>query len=343
MWNIHPIVALTVFAIILIILIVIFYPKWGLISRYKKVTKNTQRVFMEDALKHLYDYESHGLVATLNSIAGNLSITVDKTSKIVENLKNLKLVFLEQQKISLSKEGRAYALRVIRIHRLWESYLAEETGVKELDWHDEAEEVEHILSQEAANELSAKIGNPKFDPHGDPIPTQDGQVFFRKGDLLNNVEVGQVVKIIHIEDEPKSIYIKLLDQGFHPGKKIKILDKENDNLVIAIDGDEKELECLFASKLTVQVINDLEFVNEKVKTLADIGLGEVAEVVTIANNCRGQQRRRLLDFGIVPGAKVSIHMKNPLNDPTAYSVKDTIVALRKIQAKKIIIKNFEQV
>ncbi len=55
-------------------------------------------------------------------------------------------------------------------------------------------------------------------------------------------------------------------------------------------------------------------------------------------NCRGQQRRRLLDFGIVPGSSISIHMNSPLNDPTAYLVKETIVALRKNQANKVLIK-----
>ncbi len=341
MWNISPIIALLLFTIIMIFTVIIFLPKRGLVARYKKILRNTQRVLMEDALKHLYDYETHGLIATLNSIAGNLNISVDKASKIVENLKKLNLIFLAEQKILLSHDGRTYALKVIRVHRLWESYLAEETGVKELDWHDEAEEVEHILSQEAANELSAKIGNPKFDPHGDPIPTIDGEMYSQNGEYLNNVEVGNIVKIIHIEDEPKSIYVKLLDQGFYPGKKIKILQKTNNHILIAVDGNEKKLEPLFASKLTVKIIEDEEFINEKINTLADLKFGEEAEVITIAPNCRGQQRRRLLDFGIVPGAKISIHMKNPLHDPVAYSIMDTIVALRANQASKILIKNLK--
>jgi DtxR family Mn-dependent transcriptional regulator len=61
-------------------------------------------------------------------------------------------------------------------------------------------------------------------------------------------------------------------------------------------------------------------------------------VISISPNCRGHQRRRLLDFGIVPGSKIRIHMENPLDDPNAYLVKDTIVALRENQANKILIK-----
>lgn len=341
MWNINPLLALFIFLLAVIVVLYIYWPQKGLFAKYRTAAKNTKRVLMEDALKHLYDYEIHGLVATLNSIAGNLSISADKASKIVESLKNLNLVTLDNQKITLTEGGKAYALRVIRVHRLWESYLAEETGVKELDWHDEAEKVEHTLSAEAADELSAKLGNPKFDPHGDPIPTNKGEVYFKRGEFLNNITKGTVVKITHIEDEPKAIYTKLIDSGFYPGKKIKILNKTDNDLLIAADGEERSLELLYASKLTVEVLEDEYFENEKLKTLAELKLGEEAEVITISPNCRGQQRRRLLDFGIVPGAKISIHMNNPLEDPIAYSVMETIVALRKNQASKVLIKNLE--
>ncbi len=341
MLEISPVIALLVFFVIVMLLISLFYPGKGLFHKYKRMQQNDNRVLIEDALKHIFDYENQNLSPTLNSLAGNMGVSTDKISDIIKELKSHKLILLQEHKISLTNSGKIYALKIIRIHRLWESYLAEETGVKELDWHDEAEEVEHILSQEAANELSAKIGNPKFDPHGDPIPTIDGEMYSQNGEYLNNVEVGNIVKIIHIEDEPKSIYVKLLDQGFYPGKKIKILQKTNNHILIAVDGNEKKLEPLFASKLTVKIIEDEEFINEKINTLADLKFGEEAEVITIAPNCRGQQRRRLLDFGIVPGAKISIHMKNPLHDPVAYSIMDTIVALRANQASKILIKNLK--
>ena len=277
--------------------------------------------------------------ATLNSIAGNLSISADKSSKIVENLKNANLVILDNQSIKLTDSGRSYALRVIRVHRLWENYLAEETGVQEIDWHDEAEKVEHNLSQEEADLLSAKMGNPKFDPHGDPIPATDGTVFINKGELLNTIKAGDVAKIIHVEDEPKAIYTQLIEQGYYPGKEIQIVRKSDDKIIIASDGEERVLTPLIASKVSVEVLPDKEFINERIKTLIDLKPGEEAEVIHVSPTCRGQQRRRLLDFGIVPGTNISIHMNSPMRDPVAYLVKDTIVALRKNQARKVLIKN----
>ena len=177
MLDISPVLALIVFAIFVIILIGIFFPKVGLFARYKKISSNTRKVKLEDALKHLFDYEHSNLTSTLNSIAGNLNVSVEKASKIVESLEKMKLVTLSDQSISLTDEGKNYALRIVRVHRLWETYLAEETGFKELDWHDEAEKVEHIMSSDEADRLAAQMGNPKFDPHGDPIPSTDGEIF----------------------------------------------------------------------------------------------------------------------------------------------------------------------
>ena len=335
----NPYLALLIFLAISLLLGIAFWPGKGIVYRIKKSITHTKRILMEDALKHIYDYEIHQLSPTLNSIAGNLGIPPDKSSKIIENLKNMNLVSLNDRTLSLTEGGREYALRIIRVHRLWESYLAEETGVTEMDWHDEAEKVEHYLTKEDADLLSAKINNPKFDPHGDPIPSSDGSIISYKGTLLNTVEKDAVVKIIHIEDEPKSIYTDLLDEGLFPGKEIKIIDRTEDEIVIAFDGYEKVLSLLMASKLNVEIISSDEFNNQKIKTLADLKFGETAEVINVAPNCRGHQRRRLLDFGIVPGSKIVIHINSPLQDPTAYLVKDTIVALREDQAKKVIIKN----
>lgn len=339
MVKVNPLMSLIVFAIILIVIMVFIWPKYGLIALYKKASKNNKRIMIEDALKHIFDYEYHGLRATLNSIAGNLEINNDKASKLLDSLKKLNLVNIIDQEISLTDDGRSYALRIIRIHRLWENYLAEETGIEESDWHDYAEQIEHSMSQSEADALSAKMGNPKFDPHGDPIPTSDGEIPTKKGISLNSVESGKIYRITHIEDEPKVIYTQLIAQGLFIGKEILIVEKSDKKIKIAAGGDEIVLATLLASKVTVDPIVIEEFKNEKLRTLTDLKPGEKAEIFNIAPTCRGQQRRRLLDFGIVPEAEISVLMNSPLNDPTAYIVKDTIIALRKEQAKLVLLKN----
>ena len=332
-----PIISLIIFFLILIVLGILFWPNYGIITRYKKGLQNTKRVLIEDSLKHLYDYEYRNLTPTINSIAGNLNISVDEATKLLEELKALNLISLSNNNISLTAEGRSYALRVIRIHRLWENYLAEETGYQEKDWHERAELAEHKLTHEEANRLAAKMGNPKYDPHGDPIPTAEGILPGKKGKCLNNIEPGKVVKIIHIEDEPKMIYTQLLAQGFHPGKEIQVIDADSEKVKIAMDGEERIVAPLLAGNITVVELNEPKFISKKYRTLLELKPNEEAVINSLSPTCRGQQRRRLLDLGIVPGAKISILMKSPLNDPVGYLVKDTIVALRRKQAKEILI------
>lgn len=338
MIAINPIVALILFSLLIIIVFVIFYPDKGILARYQKSKKLTKKVLIEDVLKHLFDYEYKKLSPTINSIAGNLGISLEKTNNIVNKLKSLKLISIKDYKISLTPQGRSYALRIIRVHRLWENYLAEETSFREIDWHDQAELVEHSMTEEEANLLAAQMGNPLFDPHGDPIPTSDGRLLGKKGNSLNDTKEGEVVRIIHIEDEPKFIYSELLAQELFPGKELLIVEKFSDKIKFACDGEERNISPMLANNVTVEPIETLEFINEKGMNLADLKEGEIGEIIKLSMNCRGQQRRRLLDFGIVPGAKVRVLMKSPLNDPIAYLVKDTIVALRKNQAELILIK-----
>ena len=157
-----PVAALTIFFILLFSLIIFIWPNYGIIARYKKGLQNTKRVLIEDTLKHLYDYEYRNLNPTIKSIAGSLNISTDEVTKLLQQLKLQELVSFDNNKISLTPEGRSYALRVIRIHRLWENYLAEETSYGELDWHEKAELIEHQMTNEEANKLAARMGNPNL-------------------------------------------------------------------------------------------------------------------------------------------------------------------------------------
>ena len=148
----------------------------------------------------------------MNSIAENLNISDDKASKLVERLHSMGLINFNDQNISLTETGRSYSLRVIRIHRIWERYLADETSTAQSEWHNEADKLEHVVTQEDTEKIAARMGHPVYDPHGDPIPTVDGKLPEKKGKPLNQMKVGESAKIIHIEDEPKSIYEQLVVQ-----------------------------------------------------------------------------------------------------------------------------------
>ncbi len=322
---------------VLIILPWLFWSKKGLLALLSRVKKNNQRVQLEDALKYLFDCEYRNNMCDMNSIAGNLNISVDKASFLLERLLTMGLITMNDQTISLTDTGRSYALRVVRVHRIWERYLADETGMEPADWHNKADRMEHNVTIEDTEKLAAQIGNPVFDPHGDPIPTIGGELPEPTGKPLNCMKEGEIGRIIHIEDEPKSIYEQLVVEGLYPGMQVYVTDVNENKITFAADGDECTLTPLFAAHITVEILSGKVPVTQKYELLSSLEIGEKAEIVGISPNCRGQQRRRLMDLGIIPGSLVSAEIKSASGDPVGYRVMGATIGIRKKQAGLIFI------
>ncbi len=336
---VDPLTSLIVGFIIILFLIWVYLPRKGLLARLKRSKKNTHRVLIEDSLKHLYNCEYNGINCTLNSVAGNLSISADEASKVVKKLEELELITSHERGISLTPEGRAYALRIIRTHRLWEKYLADETSVGEEDWHIAAEVIEHQITPAQADALAAQIGNPVFDPHGDPIPSAKGDLPVKKGHALNTLKAGEFARIIHIEDEPNAIYSQLVAAGLYPGMQVRMIESSKDRILFLANGEEVVLAPLFAKNVTIIPIKDEPTVKGKFKSLSSLSVGEKGIVLGISKRCRGQQRRRLMDLGVVPGTEIEAEMKSIGGDPVAYRIRGASIALRKNQADKIYLIN----
>ena len=334
----NPLETLIIGTIILFVLCVLFWPGKGILANWKKLQKQSLKILIEDALKHLYDFEDKNISSTLHSLSGYLSISGDEAAKIAQKLKDINLINIHNEKLLLTPDGRTYALKIIRVHRLWESYLADETGVKEKDWHLRAEEKEHYIDQEEANILAARMGNPAYDPHGDPIPTASGDLPVKKGKHLTEAAVGKVYKIVHIEDEPIAIYSQIVAMGLYPGMQLKIVEVTKEKIKFVAEGEECVLSPLIATNLTVAQIIIPEKIKKDFKTLSSLKIGEEGEVVGISRACRKQQRRRLLDFGIVPGTKIISELQGFSKDPIAYKIRGTLIALRKQQTDYIYIK-----
>lgn len=339
---IDPIYALIIFFAVLIILLVLFFPEKGIFTRWKKIKSQTSRVLIEDALKHLYDCEFKNVDCSLNSLTGNLSLKANHTAEVISNLESMGLVTSTGNKISLTSEGRSYALRVVRIHRLWERYLADNTSVSENEWHAIAEEREHETTDEDANKLAAKLGNPLVDPHGDPIPNAEGEILAEKGITLNNLEEGKYARIIHIEDEPKEVYAQLIAQGLYPGMQIYVLHNSKEKIQFEADGEECILAPVLAANLTVVPLSEKENIQDSFENLSSLEIDESATILGISNAMRGQQRRRMLDFGIVPGTVVHARLKSLKGDPAAYEIRGALIALRKNQSALIHIKKVKE-
>jgi len=291
----------------------------------------------EDVLKQLYHVQYSGKKATLNAMAGALKINDKKLVALIEYMSALELIKVSGEIISLTDEGKDYALKIIRIHRLWEKYLSEKTGIHKSEWHKRAEKMEHALSPEETEKLYQQLGNPRYDPHGDPIPTKTGEIASLSGTPLCNLEENSQAKIIHIEDEPAVIYKQIIDKKLHIGQHIKMLELDEHKVTFTSEGETYSLSNIVASNIGVKIPDTEEIFEDQRVRLSALEVGEKAKVVGISRECRGASRRRLLDFGFINGATIETSMNSPMKEPKAYMIKNTLIALRNDQADLILI------
>jgi DtxR family transcriptional regulator, Mn-dependent transcriptional regulator len=315
----------------------LIWPKKGGIALVAKLNKNNKKVLVEDALKFIFDCEYNKTSCDVDGIAGHLNISADRAGRLINRLSTLDLITMSDHSVNLTDDGRSYALRIIRVHRIWERYLADETSVQPAEWHNEACRIEHLVSVDETEKLAAQMGNPVFDPHGDPIPTAEGEIPGQKGRSLSNLKEGAMGRIIHLEDEPKSIYEQLVVLGLYPGMQIYVTDVTDKKITFVADGEECVLTPLFAGYITVEELPEELVQIPKHDLLSSLKIGEQAEVVGISPNCRGQQRRRLMDLGILPGSHISAVMKSASGDPLGYRVMGTTIGIRKQHADFIFI------
>ena len=336
-----PLILLLSGIVLILILTFLFWPEKGIFARIRRSRSDSKRDLIENALKFIYDCEYNLKRCHLENLSANINSSIDETRSVITKLERMGLVEARDSNLSLTPEGKTYALRVIRVHRLWEKYLADETSVTETEWHVKAEEVEHHLSSEEADKLAAQLGNPVFDPHGDPIPSASGSIPPKKGKSLNDMNVDEFASIFHIEDEPESTYSQIVAEGLYPGMQVQMIEKDNQRIRFTANGEEVILSPLIAKNISVHQILIEPAIKGKFKTLSSLRMGDKGTVIGIGKVLRGQQRRRLMDLGIVPGTEVEVQLQGFTGDPTAYKVRGTVIALRKEQTDKIYIKDVD--
>lgn len=307
----------------------------GIAYGVRSARQRRRKVLAEDALKHLY----HGMQSgpcTLNSLAGAMGRPAEIVAGIVADLTERKLMVMKGQELQLTDAGMADALSIIRSHRLWERYLADETTVDELDWHAEAEKQEHRLSRSQAESLSRKLGHPLFDPHGDPIPGPSGGIPSGRGSGLESFRPGDVVQIVHVEDEPANVFAELVRLDLFPGIHAVVREVTPEKTLLERNGEILTLSPVVAANLQVRKVVPRKPSGQR-RTLASLDPGSRAVVAELSPTCRGLQRRRLLDLGIVPGTIVTAEMRSPGGDPTAYRIRGATIALRKEHAALVFL------
>jgi len=183
---------------------------------------------MEDYLKVIYLLSEDGQRVTTQAIAERLNVAAPSVTGMVKRLAELKLVEHERYRsLALTPTGRKAALEIVRHHRLLELYLAEHLGVPWDRVHEEAEALEHVLSEYLESRIADKLGNPKYDPHGDPIPSES--LAIEEGSAtrsLDELEPGARGRFIRVSDSDPAMLRYLKDRGIGIGDELEVLDRQ---------------------------------------------------------------------------------------------------------------------
>ena len=336
---IDPLFALLIGIGVMVIAGLVFWPQSGLFWRLQKRQELTEKVLIEDTLKYIFKCERNQKTATVESLAGALSTSLAQASEILALTQARGLLELSENSFSLTDAGKRTATQIVRAHRLWERYLADTTGFDEGDWHQQAERLEHKLSEEEVDRLSASLGHPTHDPHGDPIPTRRGEWVSHGGMPLSDLGVGTPSRIVHIEDEPEVIYAQIVAEELHPNMVVEVDEVTSNRIRFWTDDQEHVLAPIVAANISVVPLAE-ENHDRQIEgvPLDSLQPGQTGVVTGISSLSRGVERRRLFDLGIIPGTAIDVEMVNPGGDPTAYRIRGSVIALRSTQARLIRVK-----
>ncbi|MEC5144930.1 metal-dependent transcriptional regulator [Chitinophaga sp. 212800010-3] len=182
----------------------------------------------ENYLKAIYKLqEANGEMVATSEVARALAINAASVTDMVKKMAKKKLILYQKMKgVKLSEKGKQIAVGIIRNHRIWEVFLVDKLGFRWDEVHELAEQLEHIQSEALINKLDAYLGNPKADPHGDPIPDTNGVFAKSKSVLLTTINAGKHGKFTGVTDHSPA-FLKHLDKiGVSLGDTIKLIQVE---------------------------------------------------------------------------------------------------------------------
>lgn len=178
---------------------------------------------MEDYLKALFELGEHDVKP--RDLAAAVGVSPASVTGMLGKLAALQLVhYRKYHGASLTPAGRALALETLRHHRLLETYLAQALGYDWHEVHDEAERLEHVISEDFEERVDALLGRPTHDPHGDPIPRRDGTVPACTGVPLTTLEVGQRATLTRITEQDSEVLRYLAANGLVPGVQVRVVE-----------------------------------------------------------------------------------------------------------------------
>lgn len=202
-------------------------------------------------------YEWPGSAASTTELAASLGVT---PSTVSANLKKLArdglLAYEPYGAIELTDAGRVIAVEIVRRHRIIETYLAERLGLTWDQVHDEADRLEHAVSDLVLDRMDAELGHPRVDPHGDPIPSADGTVATVPSLSLGEVPPGAAVRVIRISDRHADVLRYLEEKGIVLGTLMTVADVSTAAGTMTLERDGAPVELTLEAASHIRVVLD---------------------------------------------------------------------------------------
>ncbi|MFO7536587.1 MAG: metal-dependent transcriptional regulator [Chloroflexota bacterium] len=191
---------------------------------------------IEDYLKTIYMLAETESPVSTSRIAAAREVKPASATNMIQRLDKLNLVHYEKHYgVTLTEAGKKIALEVLRHHRLIELYLIEALGFSWDEVHEQAEILEHVISEKLEERISAVLGHPTLDPHGDPIPAKDGTIVHIDAQPLGSLAVGSTAYVARIVDDADGEMLRYLAQlGLTPGAALRVVQQEPFNGPITI-------------------------------------------------------------------------------------------------------------
>lgn len=210
---------------------------------------------IENYIKNIYKLSSNEGKVTTSSLSEKLQISPASVSEMIKKLaEEGTLTHTPYKGVELTEEGKLLALRIIRKHRLWEMFLVEvlHFGWDEID--DEAERFEHIMSDKMEEKIDHALGHPSIDPHGDPIPTRDGEIHCSMSYPLSEAKEGLMVRILRVSDSNSEMLQYVSSIGISLNKEIFVKQKMNfdGSMLIKINSKEIIISSTIVSSIFVE-------------------------------------------------------------------------------------------
>lgn len=210
---------------------------------------------IENYLKNIYKIQSNEGKVTTSSLSEKLQISPASVSEMIKKLaEEGTLTHTPYKGVELTEEGKLLALRIIRKHRLWEMFLVDVLHFSWDEIDDEAERFEHIMSDKMEEKIDHVLGHPMIDPHGDPIPTKNGEIQCAMSYPLNEAKEGSKVKVLRVSDADSEMLQYISSIGVTLNKKLTIKQKMNfdGSLALKINNKEVNISSTIAENIFVE-------------------------------------------------------------------------------------------